>query len=234
MELDRPVRVRRGNRKRLAAAMAREIIDKYEPRLLRGCIRRLNLPAPDAEQALELAEELLSPAKDDELLNSYRLERQAMIAAPIEDCLTRTDFIIPLGALNFLCESYRRELRTVCAAAAELIAEERHGDLCCLIAGEYVEKRMRRMGSKLIAVHLVIDGDDAQLYDGARREITQEYSTYLPEEDRRRYSHCDLVLSAMVDIAPRTVYVYGGETNYRLLRRIQLMFPCVRTVDGDF
>lgn len=234
MELDQPIRVERGNGKRLAAGLAREIIDKCEPKLLRSFIRRMDLSPSDAEQALELAAELLDPAEDDRMLKEYRLERQEMVAADIEDCLCRTDFIIPMGALNFLCEDYRRELRSVCAAAAELIAEERHGDLCCLIAGEYIEKRMRRLGSKLIAVHLVIDGEDASLYDGAHREITGKYSAWLPEEDRQRYSHCDLVLSAMVDIAPRTVYVYGGETNYRLLRRIQLMFPCVRTADGDF
>ncbi|MGN1097669.1 MAG: sporulation protein YtxC, partial [Clostridia bacterium] len=123
-------------------------------------------------------------------------------------------------------------IHSICAAAAELIAEERHGDLCCLIANEYIEKRKHCLGSKLIAVHLVIDGDEVELYDGARREITGQYSAYLPQEDRVRYTKSDLVLSAMVDIAPRSIYVYGGESNLKLLRRIQLMFSNVYPVEG--
>ena len=234
MELDRPIRVRHGKRRPLADAVARELIDKYELRLLKRYVRGLGLSVEDEKRALLLAAELLSPPEDDELLCNYRRERLEMIAAPIEDCLRRTGSIIPLGAWNFLCDGYRRELRTVCSAAAELIAEERHGDLCCLIAGEYIEKRMRSLGSKLIAVHLVIDGDEVSLYDGAHREITDKYSAYLPAEDRRRYSHSDLVLSAMVDIAPRSIYVYGGETNYRLLRRVQLMFGGVHPMEGKF
>lgn len=232
MDFDQPIRVRPGHRRRLATDIAREIIDKYEIRLLRRYIKGLKLPKPDADQVFLLAAELLNPSGDDEMLSRYHTERLGMIAAPIEDCLKRVDYIIPMGVLNFLCSSYRCELRTICAAAAELIEEERHGDLCCMIAGEYIEKRKRCLGSKLIAVHLVIDGEDVQLYDGSRREITEEYSSYLPWEDRRRYSHSDLVLSAMVDIAPRSIYVYGGETNFRLLRRIQLMFSGVHPVDG--
>lgn len=233
MDFDRPIKVRRGQRKALALEIAREIIDKYEPRLLRRYVRRLELDAEDAERAGILAADLLHPSEDDELSERYRRQRLELIAAPIEDCLSRTDFIIPAGALNFLCEGYRCELRTVCLAAAELIEEERHGDLCCLIAGEYIERRMHRLGSKLIAVHLVVSGDDVELFDGGRREITDEYSAYLPLEDRLRYSHSDLVLSALVDIAPRSIYVYGGDTNLKLLRRLQLMFPGVYPVDSE-
>ncbi len=232
MDFDQPIRVKRGQRKSLAMNIAREIIDKYEPVLLRRYIRRLDLDPKDGERVRLLAEELLCPSEDDGLSERYRSQRLELLAAPIEERLSGVDFIIPAGALNFLCEGYRCELRTVCLAAAELIEEERHGDMCCLIAGEYIEKRMHRLGSKLIAVHLVIDGDNVELYDGARREITEQYSAYLPYEDRRRYSHSDLVLSAMVDIAPRSIYVYGGESNFKLLRRLQLMFTGVHPVDG--
>ena len=232
-DFDQPIKVRRGQRKSLALKIAREIIDKQERRLLDHYIRRLGLSREDEERARLLAEELLRPTESDELLERYFRQRLELLAAPIEDCLSRVDFIIPRGVLNFLCDGYRCELRTVCLAAAELIEEERHGDLCCLIAGEYIEKRMHRLGSKLIAVHLVIDGERVELYDGSRREITEEYSAYLPLEDRRRYSHSDLVLSAMVDIAPRSVYVYGGESNFKLLRRIQLMFTGVHPMEGE-
>lgn len=232
MDFEQPIRVMRGRRRLLAGKIAREIIDKHEIRLLKQYIRSMELPPGDADQVFLLAAELLNPSDNDEMLRRYRSERLAMISAPIEECIRRVDYIIPMGALNFLCENYRCELKTICLAAAELIEEERHGDLCCLIAGEYIEKRMHCLGSKLIAVHLVIDGDNVELYDGSRREITEEYSSYLPYEDRRRYSHSDLVLSAMVDIAPRSIYVYGGESNFKLLRRIQLMFSGVHPVDG--
>ncbi len=217
-----------------AHEIARNIIEKYECKLLKKYISELSLPEEDGKQTLSLAAELLNPDADDKALNDYRSERLEMIAAPVEDCLRRIGRVIPEGALNFLCAEYLRELRAVAAAAAELIAEEKHGDLCCLIANEYIERRKRCLGSKLIAVHLVIDKDSMRLYNGKGQEITDEYSAYVPYEDRRRYSRSDLVLSAMVDIAPRSIYVYGGESNLRMLRRIQLMFTGVMLEEGTF
>ena len=227
MDLDQKIRVIRGRENELARGIAAEIMRKYEGRLLHRYVSDLCLPPEESEQVCLLAEELLTPTEDDEELMDYFEQRLEMISAPIEDCLKRIDFIIPRGALNFLCGVYRSELRAVTMAAAELIAEERHGDLCCLIANEFIERRKHCLGSKLIAVHLVIDEDTMSLYNGSWHEITDEYSAYIPPEDRRRYSRSDLVLSAMVDIAPRSIYVYGGEKNLKMLRRIQLMFSGV-------
>lgn len=227
LDLDRQIKVIPGKEAEIARKIALTIIDKYEGRLLKKYITEMFLTEEDEEQVYSLAEELLNPSDDDEPLLRYRIERLEMIASPIEACLAHTDIIIPRGALNFLCTPYRCELRAVAAAAAELIAEERHGDLCCLIANEYIEKRKHSLGSKLIAVHLVIGEDSMKLYNGSWHEITDEYSAYIPAEDRRRYSQSDLVLSAMVDIAPRSIYVYGGENNLKMLRRVQLMFTGV-------
>ncbi len=227
MDFEQPMRVRRGQARRAARKIAREIVEHRELKIIKKYIDQTAIDSDEAIQALLLCAELLCPPAGDKALEEYRRQRIEMIAAPIEECLSRTDFIIPMGALNFLCGAYRRELKAICAAAEELIAEERHGDLCCLIANEYIERRKHCLGSKLIAVHLVIDGDNVSLYDGNRREITDKYSAYLPDEDRRRYTRSDLVLSAMVDIAPRSIYVYGGSTNLKLLRRIQLMFTNV-------
>lgn len=214
--------------------IARTVIEKYEGKLLKRYISELLLSEEDEEQAFMLAAELLNPSEDDKALSGYRAERLRMIAEPVEDCLRRVGRVIPEGALNFLCAAYRCELRAVAAAAAELIAEEKHGDLCCLIANEYIERRKHRLGSKLIAVHLVIEEDSMRLYNGSCQEITDRYSAYVPYEDRCRYSRSDLVLSAMVDIAPRSIYVYGGESNLKMLRRIQLMFTGVMPVEGKF
>ncbi|MCH5187554.1 MAG: hypothetical protein J1F63_04070 [Oscillospiraceae bacterium] len=227
MDLDQKISVVHGRENELAKDIAAEIMRKYENRLLRRYVSDLCLPSEESEQIYLLAAELLTPADDDEELQGYWEQRLEMISAPIEDCLKRIDFIIPRGVLNFLCGIYRSEICAVAMAAAELIAEERHGDLCCLIANEFIERRKHRLGSKLIAVHLVIDEDTMSLYNGSWHEITDEYSAYIPPEDRRRYSRSDLVLSAMVDIAPRSIYVYGGEKNLKMLRRIQLMFSGV-------
>ncbi len=227
MDFDRPLKVRRGLEKRLAAKIAREIVDKYELKILKQYISGLPVSKEDADQILLLAAQLLDPPGTDGELVRYRRERRRMISQNLEKRIKNFGSVYPMGVLNFLCGNYKREVRTVGAAAAELIAEERHGDMCCLIAGEYIEKRKHILGSKLIAVHLVINGESVSLYDGTGREITLQYSSYIPQEDRLRYTHSDLVLSAMVDIAPRNVYVYGGETNLKLLRRIQLMFSNV-------
>lgn len=233
MDFDQKIEVVRGREGELAHLIAAEIMRKYENRLLCRSISELGLPPDESEKIRLLASELLSPKDDDGELRGYREQRLEMLAAPIEDCLKRTTFIIPKGALNFLCGVYRSEIRAVAMAAAELIAEERHGDLCCLIANEYIEKRKHCLGSKLIAVHLVIGEDTMSLYNGNRHEITDEYSAYIPPEDRRRYSRSDLVLSAMVDIAPRSIYVYGGENNLKMLRRVQLMFSGVVIQSAD-
>ncbi len=220
-----PVGVVPGREREPADAIAEEIIAKYELRLLRRYIREIG-PLPEVEDEIYvLAAELLT-ANDAELAE-YREKRREMISASIAERIKGFKSVIPRGALNFLCDDYRAELAAIAAAAAELIAEERHGDICCLIAGEYIERRMRRMGSKLLAVHLVIGEDTMSLYDGRWAEITDEYSSYIPPEDRSRYSRSDLVLSALVDIAPRSIYVYGGENNLKMLRRVQLMFSGV-------
>lgn len=227
MDLDLKFKSAPGGEAQAAREIALEIIKSRELRLLKKYIAEIPIPEDDQSQVLALASELLNPSCGDETLCGYRLERIDMIAAPIEACLRAHGSVIPAGALNFACGVYHSELKAVAAAAAELIAEERHGDLCCLIAGEYIERRKHRLGSKLIAVHLVIDGDGMSLYNGSWREITDEYSAYIPPEDRQRYSRSDLVLSAMVDIAPRSIYVYGAESNLKMLRRIQLMFTGV-------
>lgn len=232
MDFDRPIKVRRGLEKRLAAKIAREIVDKYELKILKQYISGLPVSKEDADQIFLLSAQLLDPPGMDGELVQYRRERRRMISKSLEERICNFGSIYPMGVLNFLCSDYKREVRMVGAAAAELIAEERHGDLCCLIAGEYIERRKHVLGSKLIAVHLVIDGESVSLYDGTGSEITLRYSSYIPQEDRLRYSHSDLVLSAMVDIAPRNVYVYGGETNLKLLRRIQLMFANVFPCDA--
>lgn len=215
-----------------ARKIALEIIESYENSFLKREIYKLSIPRDDRKAVHILGTELLNPRGDDELLNGYRNERIEMIARPVEQAMKGKKYFIPIGAVNFLCGEYKRELKAVAAAAAELIARERHGDLCCLIANEYIERRKHRMGSKLIAVHLVIEKDSMNLYDGSHREITDKYSAYIPDEDRRNYSQSDLVLSAMVDIAPRNIYVYGGENNLKMLRRVQLMFTGVKLAEG--
>ncbi len=220
-----PVSVVSGSEKELADAIAAEIIEKYELKLLRRYITELG-PLPDVgDEIYALAAGLLEA--DDDELTDYRKKRCEMISVSIAERIKSFKSVIPRGALNFLCDDYRAELAAIAAAAAELIAEERHGDICCLIAGEYIERRMHSMGSKLIAVHLVIGEDSMSLYDGHWTEITDEYSSYIPSEDRSRYTRSDLVLSALVDIAPRSIYVYGGENNLKMLRRVQLMFSGV-------
>lgn len=235
LDLDLEIEILPGAEAAAAREIALAIMDEYEGRLLRKYISEMFLPPDDNEQVCLLAGELLCPSdEDDETLCGYRAERIDMIAAPVEACLKRHRKIVPRGAYNFLCTAYRCELRAVAAAAAELIAEERHGDLCCLIANEYIEKRKHSLGSKLVAVHLVIDEDSMSLYNADHREITDEYSAYIPPEDRLRYTRSDLVLSAMVDIAPRSIYVYGGENNLKLLRRVQLMFTGVMPQDVEW
>ncbi len=217
-----------------AREIAVKLMEEYEGRLLKKYISELPLAKEDAEQAFELACELLSPEEGDSELENYREERLGLLEKPVKESLRKFGFVNPSGVINFCAEGYRREIRAVASAAAELIAEEKHGDLCCLIAGEYIERRRPCHGTKLVAVHLVKNGECMCLFDACHREITDEYSAYLPERDRERYSRSDLVLSALVDIAPRSIYVYGWESNLKLLRRIQLMFTGVRLQEGKY
>ncbi len=228
MDLEEKIKLKPRTNSETAGKIAREIMEKYETVFLKKYVIEAGVPREDVTEALMLAKELLEPSDGDEALRSYRKEWEKMISRSVEKAMEGKKRFIPMGAVNFLCGEYRREIKAVAAASAELIARERHGDLCCLIAGEYIERRMHHLGSKLIAVHLVIDRDGMSLYNGRWQEITDEYSAYIPEEDRIRYSRSDLVLSAMVDIAPRSIYVYGGENNLKMLRRVQLMFSGVK------
>ncbi|MGN1098269.1 MAG: hypothetical protein ACI4SS_05170, partial [Clostridia bacterium] len=68
MDFEQPIKVRYGQRRKTAVKIAREIIDKYELKILKQYIRRLSLPEEDAEQVLLLSAELLNPSDSDEVL----------------------------------------------------------------------------------------------------------------------------------------------------------------------
>lgn len=233
LNFDEKIKLKARGNGDIAERTAAEIINSHEGRFLKKEIASANVPREDLDAVFLLAWELLNPKDDDKLLQEYRDERKKMISCSIENATRGKKYFIPSGAVNFLCGEYKKELRAVAVAAKELIARERHGDLCCLIANEYIERRKHTMGSKLIAVHLVIEKDTMKLYDAAHREITDKYSAYIPIEDRPSYSQSDLVLSAMVDIAPRSIYVYGGENNLKMLRRVQLMFTGVKLMQTN-
>lgn len=191
----------------IARLVADEIIGREEERLVRRIIDR-------AYAELSVEERLLVSSRMRDVLASYSdtpagfaTMMRGRIIGRVLDYLDEAHEIIVEGFLNFRLKDYQQALREAIKTAAEdYLLEREYKDFIRLLR-YFVEVQEPRLEE----AHLIINSDGGfSVVDRQGERVINQYleDSFMLNQDG--ISHEDLLLSALISIAPHIIMVHGA------------------------
>jgi len=170
----------------------------------------------EQDKIIALAREMLS------LGEARRLPRQSALCLHLAEFLERNRHINTEGFLHFRLAQYRADLRDALSQAVEeYLAEKEYQEFVRLLR-YFVEIQE----PKLPVVHVLIDSEGfCQIYDKQYRRLYHEYLESFDQEQDTEASYEDLVISALITLAPHKVVLHrDGSNRAEMYDTIRLVF----------
>jgi len=207
-----------------AVQITDEIMSRYEKPLLKKITESEFPYAPKSEKA-EIFNLALkhANAESSDLMDTIHYERRkALIEEQTIDYLKENNFIIINGFVNFRLEDYKNELKNLCLDAAEELYALREYDEFMNMLRFFVSVQ----APKENLVHLIKTNGIIRIHNKKHRDITKLYceNSLFDEEG---FTQEDIVLSALITIAPRKIIIHDSHENEKLYETIMNVFPDV-------
>lgn len=207
-----------------AGQISGEIMSKCEKPLLYK-ITQHEFPYTPQGDRIEIFNLALKHANnpDGDTMDLIRYKRRkALIEEQALDYLKDNSYIIINGFINFRLEQYKDELRTLCHDAAEELYALREYDEFLNMLRFFISVQSPKENT----VHIAKTNGVLCIYNKRHRDITKYYSDeaaftqdgFTPE---------DIVLSALITIAPRKIIIHDERENEKIYETISSVFPNV-------
>lgn len=207
-----------------AVQITGEIMSRFEKPLLKKITENEFPYAPQSEKAeiFNLALKHANAESSDIMDTIHYERRRALIEEQTTDYLKENNFIIINGFVNFRLEEYKNELKNLCLDAAEELYAMREYDEFINMLRFFVSVQ----APKESVVHIVKKDGFIRLHNKKNRDITKIYceNSLFDEEG---FTQEDIILSALITIAPRRIIIHEKCENERIYETISSVFPDV-------
>lgn len=207
-----------------AVQITGEIMSHYEKPLLKKITESEFYYSPPSERAeiLSLALKHASGESTDALDTIHYERRKALIREQALDYLRENNYIIINGFVNFRLEDYKNELKNLCHDAAEELYAMREYDEFLNMLSFFISVQ----APKEALVHIVKKDGLLRILNKRHKDITDHYceEAIFSDED---FGAEDIVLSALITIAPRKIMIHDKKENERIYDTITSVFPDV-------
>lgn len=205
-----------------------EIMSHYEKPLLKRITEHEFPYAPQNErmEIFNLALKHASPESTDAMDTIHYERRRALIQEQALNYLKDNSYIIINGFVNFRLEEYKNELRNLCHDAAEELYALREYDEFMNMLRFFVSVQ----APKEQIVHLVKTDGIMKLHNKRHKDITGRYCENAVFSDEG-FSPEDIVLSALITIAPRKIVIHDKCENERIYDTLVSVFPEVEFIE---
>ena len=207
-----------------AVQISGEIMERFEKPLLKKITESEFCYSPPSERAeiLSLALKHASAESTDTMDAIHYERRKALIREQAEEYLRENNFIIINGFVNFRLDDYKNELKNLCHDAAEELYALREYDEFLNMLSFFISVQ----SPKEVLVHIVKKGGSLRILNKRHKDITNHYceEAIFADED---FGAEDIVLSALITIAPRKILIHDKKENERIYETITSVFPDV-------
>lgn len=210
--------------KDFARQISDEILTKCEGALLYRITEHEFPYAPHSEQ-LEIYNAALKnalPLQDNMLNTMHYNRRKALIEESALKYLSENNYIILNGFVNFRLEEYKNELRELCHNAAEEISALHEYDEFLNMLRFFVSVQT----PKETTVHIIKKNNILRIFNKWHRDITDFYASEFAFSTEE-FTPEDIVLSALITIAPKRVVIHDSKENDKLYDTILSVFSDV-------
>lgn len=204
-----------------------EIMNNYEKPLLKKITENEFPYAPQGEKAeiFNLALKHASAESSDAMDTIHYERRKALIKEQTLDYLKENSYIIINGFVNFRLEEYKNELRNLCHDAAEELYAMREYDEFMNMLRFFVSVQ----APKEQVVHLIKTKGILRIHNKRHKDITDIYCEDSIFSDEG-FTQEDIILSALITIAPRKIIVHDKCENERIYDTIANVFTDVEFI----
>lgn len=212
-----------------AVQITGEIMTNYEKPLLKRITEHEFPYAPPGErmEIFNLALKHASADSSDAMDTIHYERRKALIKEQALDYLKENSYIIINGFVNFRLEEYKNELRNLCHDAAEELYAMREYDEFMNMLRFFVSVQ----APKEPLVHLIKTDGVMRIHNKRHKDITDRYCEEAVFSDEG-FTPEDIVLSALITIAPRKIIIHDSRENERIYDTLVSVFSDVEFVNG--
>ncbi len=199
-------------------------MERFEKPLLKKITESEFSYSPPSERAqiLELALKHASGKSLDAMDAIHYERRKALIREQAEEFLKENNYIIINGFVNFRLEDYKNELKNLCHDAADELYAMREYDEFLNMLSFFISVQ----SPKETLVHIIKTNGVLRILNKRHKDITEHYceEALFSGED---FGAEDIVLSALITIAPRKIVIHDKKENERIYDTIASVFPDV-------
>ena len=204
-----------------AGQISNEILAKVEAPLLYKITDREFpfMPQSEKQEIYNIALKNSHPCEDDLMGKMLYNRRKALIEESALDYLKENSYIILSGFVNFRLEEYKNELKKLCHNAAEEFSALREYDEFLNMLKFFVSVQSPKEKS----VHIIKKGDSLRIFNKWHKDITDYYAeefAFTTEE----FTGDDIMLSALITIAPRKIIVHDKRENDKIYDTLASVF----------
>lgn len=212
----------------LAREISAEIMEKYEPQLLKAITQREYSFAPQTDRVriYDIALENSQPGGERIMNAIHYNRRKAIIEECAENYLKENDVFILDGFINFRLEEYKKELRDIVYSAGEEYVAIREYEEFLDMLRFFVSVQSPREDT----VHIVKNGGRLCVLNKRKKDITAVYANEFSETEEELTNE-DIVLSALISIAPLHIIIHDDSESDKIYETIQEIFSDVSFVN---
>ena len=212
----------------LAREISAEIMEKYEPQLLKAITQREYSFAPQTDRVriYDIALENSQPGGERIMNAIHYNRRKAIIEECAENYLKENDVFILDGFINFRLEEYKKELRDIVYSAGEEYVAIREYEEFLDMLRFFVSVQSPREDT----VHIVKNGGRLCVLNKRKKDITAVYANEFSETEEELTNE-DIVLSALISIAPLHIIIHDNSESDKIYETIQEIFSDVSFVN---
>ncbi|MEE0867099.1 MAG: putative sporulation protein YtxC [Clostridia bacterium] len=209
---------------KLAGEISAEIMEKYEPQLLKAITQREYSFAPQTDR-VKIYNIALENSKPDggQIMNAIHYNRRKAI---IEECaekyLKENSVFILDGFINFRLDEYKKELRGIVYSAGEEYAAMKEYEEFLDMLRFFVSVQ----SPKEDTVHIINRNGKICVLNKRKKDITDIYVNEFSETEENLTNE-DAVLSALISIAPLHIIIHDEFENDQIYKTIKEIFPHV-------
>ena len=212
----------------LAKEISAEIMEKYEPQLLKAIIQREYSFAPQTDRVriYDIALENSQPGGERIMNAIHYNRRKAIIEECAESYLKENDVFILDGFINFRLEEYKKELHDIVYSAGEEYVAIREYEEFLDMLRFFVSVQSPREDT----VHIIKNDGRLCVLNKRKKDITAVYANEFSETEEELTNE-DIVLSALISIAPLHIVVHDDSENDKIYETIREIFSDVSFVN---
>ncbi len=214
---------------KFATEISDEIMAHYEKPLLKR-ITEHEFPYSSQGERIEIFNLALKHARAEstDVMDIIHYERRkALIEEQTRNYLKENNYIIISGFVNFRLEEYKNELKILCHDAAEELYAMREYDEFMNMLRFFISVQ----SPKEPLVHLKKTGETIRIYNKRNKDITKAYCENSLFDDEG-FTREDIVLSALITIAPRKIIIHDSKDTERIYDTILNVFSDVEFIEN--